>query len=128
MKYIFTILSSAHTSECLKAQALFRLESEAWQRKYPKSCKTCGATGEVHWTENGAPHGEGFWPMDMADFCESCIGKGVCPRCGVVNGTDWAENEGACKNCKWTPEIGRTVSAPSEPECCCWEIGVHNGW
>lgn len=60
----------------------YQQELAAFEAKYPKYCRQCGATGVISYTENGAPHGEGFWPMPMTDVCPACVEDGRCPLCG----------------------------------------------
>ena len=38
-------------------------------------CPRCGLKGSLtfsEWTENGAPHGAGYWPMQMSDVEQTC--------------------------------------------------------
>ena len=38
-------------------------------------CPNCGLNGSLtfsEWTENGAPHGAGYWPMQMSDVEQKC--------------------------------------------------------
>ncbi len=71
-----------HTAEC-RAQAARALEAiRVWEEKYPGYCRTCGGAGTISWTENGAPHGAGFWAMPMTEGCDACLVQNRCPRCG----------------------------------------------
>lgn len=45
-----------------------------------RACPDCGGTGVARWTENGAPHGEGYWAMPMEGLCH-CLESGHCPIC-----------------------------------------------
>lgn len=83
-----------------------------WAEKWPNHCKTCEGHGEFHFTENGAPHGAGYWPMDMSEPCDDCTGKGICPRCGAVDAID-EEGYGPCEKCGWKYD---DLGMPPEPE------------
>ena len=67
-------------------------------------CSNCGGTGVTEFIENGAPMGEGFWGMPMAEPCPACLDQGVCPSCGTMNDDDWVESNEPCPMCGWRPE------------------------
>lgn len=75
-----------------------------WAIKFPLFCRTCGATGVETWTENGAPHGEGYWPMPMTGPCPECGEAGDCPLCG--NPCSLNEDFDKCSACDWTLDDG----------------------
>jgi hypothetical protein len=56
----------------------------------PNECGLCDGTGIIHWQENMAPDGEGYWPMAFYDYCPDCLALGLCPLCGqkTIN-DDW---------------------------------------
>ena len=45
------------------------------------TCRTCGGTGGITSTINGAPYGAGYWPMDYGEPCPDCVEMGICPKC-----------------------------------------------
>lgn len=112
-----------HTDECLKRLSIISAAIVEYEETYPHYCRACGGGGEDHWTENGAPHGAGFWPMPMSDYCEKCMGIGVCPRCGGETiHEDWDDKD-ACSHCGWT--IGE-AAVPELPEKCDCYIEASN--
>lgn len=65
--------------------------------KYPNACENCCGGGVLEFTENGAPHGEGYWPMQMQEPC-SCIEDEKCPQC--QSKLNWTNEETAkCPSC-----------------------------
>jgi hypothetical protein len=39
------------------------------------ACPLCGQANSLsfnQWTENGAPHGAGYWPMEMSEVEQAC--------------------------------------------------------
>lgn len=114
-----------HDQRCIAQSA----KRQTWVQAHPHFCKKCDANGVVTSTENGAPHGEGFWAMEVADDCEHCLGKGTCPRCGNTlfphDNADgdqfnaWCENQDPCPHCGWNWGNGKADFAP-DAECYCW--------
>ena len=116
-----------HTASCQKQKQL----AEEYEKQWPNYCKKCHGTGEVSWQENQSPLGSGcYWPETFTDFCEDCIGKGICPRCGkkslelvVIFDLDdlWKDDSWRdtvkCPNCNWA---FNSADAPVW-ECYCWE-------
>lgn len=92
------------------------LRQKEWDKKYPNGCHACGGSGVESWTENGAPHGAGYWPMDMQDVCSSCVARGCCPLCAYQHGEDWEGEE--CRRCGWTID-GDTMLRPEYDFCYC---------
>lgn len=82
--------------------------------EWPKFCRDCGGYGAATFIENGAPHGCGFWPMEVQDDCPSCIGKGICPRCGTLNYDDWVDDEVPCPECGWVFGMPGTAALPED--------------
>lgn len=94
---------------------------EAWWDQWPAACPRCGGEGELFWTENGAPHGAGFWPMDVSEVCE-CVASGHCARCGG-HVPEWEEEdaegnypETPCPHCGWNWGEGDEDACPSVPD------------
>jgi hypothetical protein len=117
-----------HTKRCLedkesRAKALTKFEAE-----HPNYCKDCGGAGVLMHTENGAPHGCGYWPMPVYDACASCIETGHCPLCGHFHEDEEWEGE-SCEACDWTWDSIGDV-APGPWECYCWEHSDYpeSGW
>ena len=79
-----------------------RQRVEQWNKavnEYPNACPKCCGTGFISFTENGAPHGAGYWPMEMQEACE-CIESDRCPRCGGE--LVWKDDDyeiGYCSSC-----------------------------
>lgn len=111
-----------HTPACKQNQRRYRLAMKVYVKKFPDWCWTCRGSGYVHWTENGAPHGEGYWAMPMTDVCEHCTGKGICPRCAKFVREDWADKETPCPHCGWNWGKGKNDLPPPELECDCWSL------
>lgn len=117
---VLALVKRYHTVDCLvrreRRERERRLYLASWRHTY---CQKCGGAGIVTWVENGAPHGEGFWPMDMSEPCEACLGFGKCPRCGHEHGEESAfvENDEPCERCGWTSRDG---GLPEPSECYCW--------
>lgn len=114
-----------HNQKCLEFQKQCADRNSAYKEKWPNFCKTCGGAGEFHFTENGAPLGEGYWPMPMADPCEACTNQGICPRCGKEGLTneekgDTSTGDGPCKFCSWDYKDG---GMPEEFDgfCSCYQ-------
>jgi len=105
-----------HTKQCLEQQARYKKDIAAFEAKYPNYCRACGGGGAIYGVENGAPWGEGYWPMPTVDVC-GCIEVSLrCPLCGHQHDEGW-EGE-SCEACAWTWDSQET--APDEPECMCW--------
>lgn len=107
-----------HSPGCKQQTRQYKIAIRAYARRWPNWCWTCRGLGTTTWTENGAPHGEGYWPMSMTDLCEDCTGQGLCPRCKKYNGEDW-DKDTPCARCGWNWGKGRGDVAPQEPECFC---------
>lgn len=54
-----------HSPEGIEADPRQREFHDEWVRKWLNYYRQCDGYGGHHYTENGAPHGAGFWPMDM---------------------------------------------------------------
>ena len=86
--------------------------NKEYEAKWPKYCKKCKGWGVFTWRENASPHGSGeYWPMDMSDPCEDCVGKGICARCGELGMpvVDDELLEGPCTACGWKYDTGLQV-------------------
>lgn len=86
--------------------------------QYPNACDECLGAGEISYTENGAPHGEGFWPMEMIEPCE-CIENNKCPRCSAE--LEWGIDQisATCAACglQYSDEIHIDTVIMPEPYC-----------
>lgn len=105
-----------HTLDCWRRERTWQIDQKAFEEKWPNHCPHCGGGGVVYYTENGAPHGAGFWPMEMTDPCPFCMGQ--CPLCGTVFPEDDEEMD-RCVVCGWEWEKDNET-APGEFECDCW--------
>jgi hypothetical protein len=136
------------TEKCLADQALYEELSGKYERLWPGYCRTCGASGVLHYTENQSPLGSGrYWPMEGTEPCEHCAG--YCPRCRYefpeppkpphwkqpdgITYEDFCSSELACPNCGWFWEQSESDCAPIPPECYCWEAAIpdyetRRGW
>jgi hypothetical protein len=118
MNYVIVVVDdkhAVHTESCYNNIVITEKARADFRAKWPKSCLKCQATGWISWTENGAPFGEGYWPMPMTDICPDCIEKGICPRCGFTGSLNEEGTE--CCDCGWTSET--TDPMPDEPACSC---------
>ena len=99
-----------HYDDC--AHALWR----AWKTTHPHSCDRCQATGYLESTENGAPHGAGYWPMPVSDPCPNCLEQGKCPRCAAELPACDDPDEEHCLVCGWNVT---SDPAPANGPCLC---------
>lgn len=100
--------------ECEYVEACIK-NVTAWNEaveKYPNVCENCGGAGFVTWEENGAPHGEGYWPMPVSDIC-GCVDEGKCPRCA----SPLEEDEPKCSQCDWNEDMDDSVIPGEQPYC-----------
>jgi len=115
-------LEGWHQAGCIERHARWLVEATAVLQEHPNLCPACLGEGAERWTENAAPHGCGYWPMEMADACSHCEGQGRCAVCGA----EWSDEE--CKaawdcSLEWKrpcgcPQEGALLDHP--PECHCW--------
>lgn len=86
--------------------------------QYPNACEKCMGAGEIEFTENGAPHGEGYWPMQMIEVCE-CIENDNCPQCGKPMFWDGKQIKATCSLCglEYSDEIQIDPVVRPEPYC-----------
>ena len=102
-----------YTDQCHKRVA-------AWNEavaKFPNACQKCGGSGMIETTENGAPHGAGYWPMSVDDCC-SCLEDNRCPRCnGELDYDNCVEGIGVCNYCGWTENETASVIPTEQPYC-----------
>lgn len=108
-----------HSASCQKRQQQVEVKAMLYESDWPRYCRTCKGYGKFDFTENGAPHGEGFWAMPMSEPCEDCTDLGVCPRCGQDGLTsedrgDKDTGSGPCKFCGWD------YGDAGLPEYECW--------
>ena len=88
-----------HTEKCLAIQAEMKRKHDEYVALYPNYCRKCGGVGEVTWQENQSPLGSGMvWLETIADWCESCLCTGKCPRCGEYIG-EWNDDEQEAPHC-----------------------------
>lgn len=73
-----------HSPECNADRANVLRRFRSWVERNPYYCRLCHATGITNWIENLAPHGAGFWGMEMSESCR-CTENAVCPRCGGIH-------------------------------------------
>lgn len=114
-----------HSKECLEYQAKTKATFDAWVIQWPNYCRSCQGSGLHTWTENGAPHGAGFWAMPMSELCSVCSEIGNCPRCSQpgLTSEDRGDNDtgsGPCKFCGWNEDDAcprETIDGP----CLCEE-------
>ena len=66
-------------------------------------CLTCNGTGVISFTENGAPYGAGYWPMDVSDICPDCLDSGFCPGCHLEIPEN-LEEQYKCSRCDYNIE------------------------
>lgn len=97
-------------------------EARTVLQKHPNLCPACFGEGAERWTENGAPHGCGYWPMEMADVCGHCEGQGRCAVCGAEWSDEECEEAWDCSH-EWSrpcgcPQEGALLGYP--PLCYCW--------
>ena len=97
----------------------YRQELAVFEAKYPRYCRQCGATGAISFTENGAPHGAGYWPMPMVDVCPSCVENGRCPLCGEDLPEEQIDTgkQLSCPACGW---IEGKAGQPMPPDAPCY--------
>jgi hypothetical protein len=111
-----------HSPECKTREKKTREVYAAYVAKWPHYCRRCNGYGGFTVIENGAPHGAGFWPMEVYDAC-SCVQYGRCPRCGVEvwHEDDYDGDFLFCPECGWDEE--HPDHAPDEhAECYCDSI------
>ena len=122
------MLQKNHSDECMQNYGRSLQKREDYNKRYPDHCKACEGHGIVTWTENGAPMGAGFWPMEMRDCCDHCTGNGKCPGCmqPVFSEKDLENMDGSgkvyCENCGWVDDGEHGM--PEEYSCwgyCDWE-------
>lgn len=71
------------------------------------TCKTCGGSGEIGYTENQSPLGSGeYWPMYMTDVCPDCVEKGICPRCDIKMDFNNEKDCHICPKCGYNESEG----------------------
>lgn len=108
-----------HTQDCFNRMTVAEASRAEYLKTYPNACHTCHATGEIRWTENGAPHGAGNWAMPMTGPCPDCYEQGRCPRCHTQHPDDWTEDDPKpCTSCNWDKVT--SVPLPAVPECSCY--------
>ena len=61
-----------HSDACCARQDAAR----RWQEDWPQFCRSCYGLGG-HWD------GGSYWQPPDYDYCETCLGQNVCPRCGT---------------------------------------------
>lgn len=98
--------------------AQYAVELAAFAAQHPHYCRACGGTGVVRSTENGAPHGAGYWPMEMEEFCPACVEEGRCPLCGaeIPEESYTMPNTPRCPACGWQDNKAGQPRAPEAPE------------
>lgn len=114
-----------HTEKCLAEQGRVKAAFEAYVTRWPFYCWSCNATGFNSWTEDGAPHGAGFWAMPTSEPCSECSEVGKCPRCGQPGLTseergDSDTGSGPCWVCGWNDDDACPPETLDGP-CACME-------
>lgn len=104
---------STHTPACAAETVTDIAAIEAWTAAWPRHCRKCLGRGYHEWTENGAPMGEGYWPMPMSEVCETCFPN--CPRCGESRASD--EEDRPCLVCGWWDGNMAGDACPETHEC-----------
>ncbi len=112
-----------HLEDCVARTKKYEMAIAEFEERWPDYCRDCGAIGAVHYTENMSPHGSGrYWPMEMQDVCESCLGS--CPRCAHEFGEDehmaFVEEMMDCPKCGWQWGENQGDEAPYPPVCLCY--------
>lgn len=111
-----------HTEDCLRLQGKYEQQREDYKKRYPNYCRACGGHGYHAFTENGAPMGAGYWPMQMYEPCPECIEVGLCPGCmqPVFSEYDFEKMDGSgkvyCEQCGWVDDGKHGI----EEEWNCW--------
>lgn len=109
-----TTESSTHCLDCIEFQVKRYREIAAFSKKYPHHCVDCGASGLYSMTYDNTTG-----DTDI-EFCEFCLSRGKCPRCGVkVFNKKYLDGELAyfmCSECGWDDGA---VTAPDLPDCIC---------
>lgn len=107
-----------HRKECIEMTETSVTARDKYDERWPRACKSCGASGAIEWIENGAPMGEGYWPMPMADICANCSELLLCPRCGATNPEEWFESDdNPCPECGWNWGKGDSDYRPGVWSC-----------
>lgn len=68
-----------------------------------EACGRCGGTGYIIYKDDPSPPGVSLSPGSMlfSEPCPSCLGEGLCPKCGAaLGGDEWA----ICPKCEWNEE------------------------
>ena len=68
-------------------------------------CRTCGGTGGITSTKNGA----GYWAMDYGEPCPDCVEIGICPRCETEMKEVDDSGSYCCPKCGWDEATGDIV-------------------
>ena len=72
-------------------------------------CRTCGGTGGITSTKNGAHYGAGYWAMDYGEPCPDCVEIGICPRCETEMKEVDDSGSYCCPKCGWDEATGDIV-------------------
>ncbi len=121
-----------HKPSCYQVRARIELERRWYMTAWPNYCIECGGAGCYWISDDPSPSGVSLSSghYDYFESCESCIDRGICPRCGEK--VTWI-NEGSCRgtndieyyechHCGWTNHNAVIAGISEHDECECWEL------
>lgn len=114
---------SEHTEKCLAAREKERIDLVAYEKRWPRYCRKCGAQGgHTDWEYRGECHGIPVSEL-VYESCSDCVLQGICPRCGSddTNFLEDASDGGnmKCNSCGW--KEGDPGAPQVDSDCGCYE-------
>lgn len=111
-----------HDERCLAQQASVQRAQNDYDAAWPAYCAECNGWGGYYSQYDPSPSGVSLSSGSITDFtpCESCLGNGICPRCGQMGWAGEEAGEKPCVSCRWIEgEAGRPIW---DGMCVCEEI------
>lgn len=91
-----------HSDKCLKLQEKYKALQAEFILKYPNYCRHCNARGGYTYYD-AVPWGSDTAQMPSYEYCEYCLGIGLCPRCSQSLSAvgQFEEKYLPCYDCGW---------------------------